>query len=138
MKATRRPSWDEIRTTRTKTEKLVERLLREHYPELEFETNPQILGYLPDFHFPAQRVLLEIDGPVHDGYHPEHKDWRKDQKLKAAGYQVVRLRNADIWNDPTAAAHVIGSTLGILRDGVDQEAVWARFSRRRPRPERRA
>lgn len=131
-----RPSWDEIRATRTETERLVERLMRKHYPELVFETNQQILGFLPDFHFPAQRVLLEIDGAIHDGHDAEHKDWRKDQKLKAAGYQVVRLRNADIWNDPEATAHVIGSTLGILREDVDQESVWERYSRRRPRRRR--
>lgn len=130
MKA-RRPSWDEIRATRTKTERLVERLLREHYPELEFETGAQVLGFLPDFYFPARRMLLEIDGGIHDDYRGQTRDHRKDEKLRAAGYSVFRLRNADIWNRPVAAAHVIASTLGILREGIDQEQTWDAFYRRR-------
>lgn len=124
---------EEIRNTRTKTERLVERLLHQHYPELEFDTIPEIAGYWPDFVFWKEGVILEIDGPIHDDHDAVHRDWRKDQRLLEAGYRVVRLRNADIWNDPTAAAHVIGSTLGILREGVDQEAMWNRYSRRRPR-----
>lgn len=127
---------EEIRQTRTKTELLVERLLRKHYPELEFEAIPEIAGYWPDFVFWKQGMILEVDGPIHDDHDAVHRDWRKDQRLAEAGFQVFRLRNADIWNDPDAAAHVIGSTLGILRDGVDQAAMWDRYSRRRPRRRR--
>lgn len=49
--------WEEIRATRTSTERLMEELLRKHYPDLEFETNQQIEGYLPDFYFPKYQGI---------------------------------------------------------------------------------
>lgn len=127
---------EEFRKTRTRTERLVERLLRQHYPELEFETIPEIAGFWPDFVFWKQGMILEVDGEVHDDHDAVHRDWRKDQRLDEAGWKVFRLRNADIWNDPEAAAHVIGSTLGIVRESVNQAAMWRRYSRRRPRGQR--
>lgn len=124
-------TWAEIKATRTKTEHLVARLLREHYPEIAFEQGAQILGYLPDFYFPARRMLLEIDGSIHDDHRGRERDHRKDERLRAAGYSVFRLRNVDIWDHPVEMAHVIGSTLGILREGVNQKRTWNRAYHRR-------
>jgi very-short-patch-repair endonuclease len=118
--------------TRSTTEALMGRMLREQYPDLEFQTNARLAGFRPDFYFPAHKAVLEIDGSIHDDLAGQEKDRKKDARYKARGLMVFRLRNADIWNNPYAAVHVVASTLGIFKEGEDQEQVWRNYSRRRP------
>jgi very-short-patch-repair endonuclease len=52
--------------------------------------------YIVDFFHPASRLVIEIDGPVHD--EPEHqlKDLERTDWLTAQGYRVVRFAERDV------------------------------------------
>lgn len=56
---------------------------------------------LVDFHWPARRLVLEIDGPTHETAVQRTRDRRRDARLHALGWQVVRVPAADAHNAPT-------------------------------------
>lgn len=46
--------------------------------------------YYPDMRWPAERVILEIDSPWHDGHVAEELDRARQAALEAAGERVLR------------------------------------------------
>lgn len=58
--------------------------------------NTALLGFEVDFHWPAQRLVLEVDGPAHLRPASRKRDAGQDAALTAAGYTVLRFNEADI------------------------------------------
>ncbi|MET3663426.1 very-short-patch-repair endonuclease [Caulobacter sp. 1776] len=56
------------------------------------------------------KVIVELDGPVHEGR--EDRDARRTEVLELFGYQVVRFRNERVLADPGGTADEI---LAVLR-----------------------
>ena len=54
--------------------------------------------YFADFVCEAAKVIVELDGPVHDGR--EDYDARRTETLELFGYIVVRFRNERVMTDP--------------------------------------
>lgn len=48
--------------------------------------------YIADFAFPSLRLIIEVDGPVHDILHVKLKDRIRDRYLISKGWRIVRLR----------------------------------------------
>ncbi len=49
-----------------------------------------ILGpYIVDFFAPSARVVIEVDGPVHESHAEE--DHARDEFLRCSGYRVLRI-----------------------------------------------
>jgi len=54
-----------------------------------------ILGpYVVDFFVPESKLVVEVDGPIHNERREE--DQRRDNTLRALGYQILRFENARI------------------------------------------
>jgi very-short-patch-repair endonuclease len=63
------------------------------------------LRFIVDFLAPAARLVVEVDG----GYHCERRaaDARRDEKLRRAGYRVLRVEAELVRNDlPAAIARI--------------------------------
>jgi len=66
-------------------------LLRAGYPW------PVVGGTVPgteelvDLHWPAQRVVIEVDGPTHETQVQRARDRRRDAALRLLGWRVVRV-----------------------------------------------
>jgi len=71
---------------------------------VKFRRQHPIGPYVADFCCLSSRLVIEIDGEVHDrGQQPEHDD-RKDMFLKENGYQVHRILAADVLRDADGVA----------------------------------
>ncbi|MDR7118225.1 DUF559 domain-containing protein [Caulobacter sp. BE254] len=66
--------------------------------------------YFADFVCEAAKVIVELDGPAHDGR--EDYDARRTETLELFGYVVVRYRNERVLADPDGTADEI---LAVLR-----------------------
>jgi very-short-patch-repair endonuclease len=66
--------------------------------------------YFADFVCEAAKVIVELDGPTHDGR--EDYDSRRTEILEVFGYIVVRFRNEQVLADPAGTADDI---LAVLR-----------------------
>jgi predicted transcriptional regulator of viral defense system len=62
--------------------------------------NTDLHGFEVDFHWPELKLAVEIDGP-HHGRPPTRKDdARKDHALRAAGYELLRFTDEDVYQRP--------------------------------------
>jgi very-short-patch-repair endonuclease len=50
-----------------------------------------VLGYIADFYCSAARLIVEVDGPVHQTAQQLDKDAIKDRALRWHGFVVLRL-----------------------------------------------
>jgi very-short-patch-repair endonuclease len=66
--------------------------------------------YFADFVCRAAKVIVEVDGPVHDGR--EEYDARRTETLELCGYIVVRFRNERVLAHP---GEVADDLLAVLR-----------------------
>ena len=70
--------------------------------------NSPVAGYSVDFLWPAQRVIVEVDGYVYHGHRAAfERDHRRDMELENAGYHVIRVTWRQTAEEPLAVvAHI--------------------------------
>ena len=82
---------------------------------MKFRRQFPVLGYVADFACTEVRLLIEIDGIVHDmGDRPE-KDVRRDALLTDRGWQVVRIPAKDVLSDVGRCAASIVALAASIR-----------------------
>ena len=74
--------------------------------------NVPLCGYKVDLLWPAQRLVVEVDGyPFHGHRAAFERDRRKDQALVAAGYRVIRVTGRQLRHEPYAVIARIAQAL---------------------------
>ncbi len=76
----------------------------------KFRRQHPVGEFIADFCCPAARLIVEVDGSVHDGR--AGADETRDATLLHHGYRVLRLRNAQVQRDLPAALQRIREALG--------------------------
>ena len=61
---------------------------------LRFRRQQVIDGFIADFYCHAARVVVEVDGPVHEGQ--QQYDRERDEIMKARGLVLVRVTNDQV------------------------------------------
>ena len=67
---------------------------------MSFRRQHVIGRFIVDFFCPEQRLVLEIDGGVHEGR--LERDAERTRTLEALGLRVLRFSNLDVLNDTHA------------------------------------
>ena len=98
-----------MRAAPTTTEALLWQALRGSRLGAAFRRQVPIAGYIADFCAPRQKLVVEVDG----GYHAERAraDARRDRKLVAAGYRVLRLPAALVMHRMVEAVALVRAAL---------------------------
>jgi very-short-patch-repair endonuclease len=65
-----------------------------------------------DFYCPSAKLVIEVDGDVHDFEEQAEYDERRDEELRARGYLVLRILAADVYAD---VEQVVGGILATCR-----------------------
>ena len=86
-------------------EMLLWRLLRLSRRELRFRKQHAIGPFVADFHCPAAKMAIEIDGATHD--RSQDADAKRDAYMTSLGLRVVRISVKDVLADPKAVADAI-------------------------------
>jgi len=79
-----------------------------------------ILGYIVDFYCPPAKLVVEVDGAIHQRAEQRARDSKKDRALRRHGLVVLRLPS-----DLTAAEAVAR---------IDRKLHWLQVTRDRIRP----
>jgi very-short-patch-repair endonuclease len=87
---------------------VAERLLWAELRRLKRNIRRQVpIGpYVVDFAHHASRLIIEVDGPVHDTAEAQAKDAARTAWLNAAGYRVIRFAERDVRTRPD---EIVGS-----------------------------
>ena len=75
----------------------------------KFRRQHIIQTFIVDFYCPAARLVIEVDGPVHQ--RQVDYDRVREDYLRAAGYQVLRFKNEEILNELKHVLDVISQKL---------------------------
>jgi very-short-patch-repair endonuclease/predicted transcriptional regulator of viral defense system len=76
--------------------------------------NVPLLGFVVDFLWPDQRLVVEVDGYQFHGHRQRFEsDRRRDQQLVAAGYRVIRVTWIQLRDEPIAVITSIAQALAI-------------------------
>ena len=63
---------------------------------LKFRRQHVLHGFIVDFYCPSERIVIELEGDVHDAEAQRDYDQARAGFLQAAGYRVIRVRNIDV------------------------------------------
>ncbi|MGH2874536.1 MAG: DUF559 domain-containing protein [Solirubrobacteraceae bacterium] len=90
--------------TRSEAERALRRLVRvSGLPEPRF--NARVNGFEVDALWAAQRIVVEVDGFAFHGHRAAfERDRRRDQRLAAAGWTVLRVTWRQLRDEPVAVA----------------------------------
>jgi len=103
-----------LRRTATPMERYAWSLLRDRgILGLKFRRQHVLRGFIVDFYCAAARLVLELEGDAHDGPAQRAYDAARAEVLEAAGFQVVRVRNAQVTRAGLEA--VLGAVLTSTR-----------------------
>lgn len=95
--------------------------LRRSPAGIRFRRQHPIGPYVADFYCPAAKLVIEIDGSVHDFAAPAERDLRRDAYLRGLGLAIVRIPAVEIFRDSTAVADAILShCAGLLGPSTTQ------------------
>jgi very-short-patch-repair endonuclease len=78
---------------------------------LKFRRQHQIGEYVVDFYCDEHKLVVELDGPVHDAPEQSKKDGTRDTYLRSLGLTVVRFRNEAFLSEPEDVLDEIGRSL---------------------------
>lgn len=85
----------QLRRNMTPTERLLwERLRANRLEGLHFRRQQVLAGFIVDFYCHAARLVIEVDGPVHNIQ--QHEDVERERILHDHGYRVIRFSNAEV------------------------------------------
>ena len=82
----------------------------------KFRRQAVIGGYIVDFHCPQLRLVLEVDGSVHEGRHVE--DEQRDADLAALGIHVHRICDTDVREQLDEVLRVIATLCTTLAEAL--------------------
>lgn len=84
----------ELRNNLTPAEARLWSMLKDKQLEgRKFRRQHSIDNFIVDFYCPQEKLVIELDGEVHDNILSERKDNERDLKLKSYGITVLRLEN---------------------------------------------
>jgi very-short-patch-repair endonuclease len=81
-----------FRKNPTYTEQLLWHALRRHKQGgLKFRRQHCIIGFIVDFYCAEHRLIIEIDGDVHEEEHVRQRDAVRQAALERAGFRMMRF-----------------------------------------------
>lgn len=101
-----------MRKQPSRAERAVWEIVRDQRLGFKFRRQRPIDRYIADFACMEAKLVVEIDGASHDLADQIEYDAERTSRLNALGWRVVRLRDALVLSDPSAAAALI---LEVLR-----------------------
>lgn len=85
-----------MRANPTPTEKLMFDLLTE--AKIPFKPQPVMLGYIPDCYVSSAKLIIEVDGVIHDSQ--KAYDAFRDSVFRKKGFEVLRIKSDRLIANP--------------------------------------
>ena len=107
-----KPIGRRLRSEMTECERLLwPRLRRKQLNGVQFYRQKPIGSYIVDFYAPTARLVVEVDGPQHQGQIHAQNDAQRDESLKSQGLRVLRFTNLQVLQDLDSVVWVVAEAL---------------------------
>lgn len=95
----------ELRRNQTPAEALLWEMLRgRNLNGLKFRRQHPLKNYIADFYCHELRLVIELDGKIHELQHIREKDLKREEAMKALGVSVIRFNNDVVFSNPDKIA----------------------------------
>ena len=102
----------ELRNKLTPAEQVFWLRLKEKFPEYKFRRQHPISIYIVDFYCHNLKLVIEIDGSVHDSEEAKLNDGKRQNDLENLTLIVIRFTNNQVKNEIELVIEKICSTVG--------------------------
>ena len=98
----------ELRQNMTEPEKLLWKALRgSRHAGLKFRRQQVVEGFIVDFFCHSAKLIVEIDGPVHESDKNREYDEHRKKVFEARGLREIRFSNTQVIDDLDAVLEII-------------------------------
>ncbi len=66
---------------------------------LKFRRQHPMAGFIADFYCHSERLVIELDGGIHDELEQEVYDKGRQSEIEAMGVRVLRFKNQEVFDD---------------------------------------
>jgi very-short-patch-repair endonuclease len=88
----------ELRNNPTKAEsKLWTGLRKSQLDGRKFRRQQSIENFIVDFCCPSEKLIIEVDGGIHDNFINNEYDFNRTEQLNKLGYKVIRFTNEEVY-----------------------------------------
>ena len=101
----------ELRNKLTPAEQIFWLRLKEQFPDYKFRRQHPISNYIADFYCHKIKLVIEIDGPIHDSEEAKLADEKRQKKLENLNLTVIRFTNEQVKNEVESAIEIVSSTI---------------------------
>lgn len=106
----------ELRNTMTPAEESLWKSLDINEWKLKFSRQHPIGNYIVDFYCHKIKLVIEIDGDIHDNEDVKRKDIERENFLKSLGLTVLRFKNEEVYKNRKQLLEIISQTISQLSD----------------------
>ena len=85
--------------------------MKEQFPKYKFRRQHPISIYIADFYCHKIKLVIEIDGSIHDSEEAKLNDKRRQQDLEDLNLMVIRFTNDQVKNEIENVIEMISSTI---------------------------
>lgn len=89
----------ELRQNATPAEKKLWWYLRDNKLGAKFKRQHSVGGYILDFYCAKKKLIVELDGEVHNTEEAKEYDTVRDKFFKELGYTTLRFKNGEVESD---------------------------------------
>ena len=92
----------------------------------KFRRQVPVNGWVADFACLSHRLIIELDGAVHDEPDQAARDLSRDASLREIGWTILRFRNGDLREDSDRVVGSIRQALEALTPAAPQRPLSRR------------
>lgn len=101
----------ELRKNMTQAESILWFYLKQNYAGFKFRRQHPIGIYIADFYCHKRKLIIELDGNVHDRVDVKNNDEIRQRNIEESGIKVIRIKNERILKDLETVLQEIKSHL---------------------------
>ena len=101
----------ELRNKLTPAEQTLWLRLKEHFPEYKFRRQHPISIYIADFYCHELKLVIEIDGSIHDSTEAKLNDEKRQKDLENLNLTVIRFTNEQAKTETESVIEIVTSTI---------------------------
>src|SRR5215213_9509971 len=93
---------EELRKNMTSAESIIWKHVNINEWKLKFKRQHPISNYIADFYCHAIKLVIEIDGDIHNQEKEKLNDEARENSLKALGLYILRFKNEEVFKNPNS------------------------------------
>ncbi|MBS4066307.1 MAG: acetylglutamate kinase [Chitinophagaceae bacterium] len=106
---------EELRNRMTPAEESLWRYLHINEWKLKFRRQHPVSNYVVDFYCHAIKLVIELDGGIHDVEEVKRIDAEREQNLKELGLTVLRFKNEEVFQNRKIVLETISKIISELK-----------------------